>query len=76
MRLLAGVCGKETADKKCGYLLHKINIKSDGKIVPCNKVDKNPFYLSRPIEELYHDIKFRDYILDKIDSCNHCLIKK
>lgn len=62
------------AEKKgrCNYLLHKININDQGKIIPCNEVDGNYFYLDKPIKELYKNLDFINYLLHKINNCKIC----
>ena len=70
-------CGEIKMDKnnKCSYLLHKININGEGKIIPCNKSDGNNFFLRGHIKELYQNPEFRNYLIDKIRTCDDCVIK-
>ena len=64
-------CNARKNMDKCDYLLYRLNINDQGKITPCYS-DDNPFILDRPIKELYRDRKFRDYILNKANTCRGC----
>jgi MoaA/NifB/PqqE/SkfB family radical SAM enzyme len=56
----------------CKFLLERLNVRDDGKIIPCRRTDSNEFYLDKDISILYRRDDFRGYILDKVNTCRDC----
>ena len=62
--------------KQCNYLLRKLRITSQKKIIPCNIDLGNNFYLNRSIKELYKDPSFRNHIWNQLNNCMRCYNEK
>lgn len=56
----------------CKYLLERLNMRDNGKIVPCRRADNNKFYLDKKISLLYQTDNFREHVLDKVNTCQYC----
>ncbi|MDD5020399.1 MAG: radical SAM protein [Candidatus Omnitrophica bacterium] len=59
-------------DGRCLYLLNKLYITGDGKVLPCRKNIRNPHRLDRPLGDLYRVPEFRHFIVENIKNCRLC----
>ena len=56
----------------CEFLLQKLNMTSEGEIIPCRKSAGRRFFLAEPLRELFQKKSFNRYIRALIGSCRRC----